>query len=611
MNTAFQDEKYQTAAENALAFLKAQMDAGDFPVQPLFKTNYDEDYTGRVFGTVEMPEDATITYPMYICCDQFYDESYSGVCSGKHQNTGDAAKYLGVEVTTWLDMKYRSAICALHDDGTWRTEVYYKETDYYGTDEDTITRTVTYWYRKDVELNTNGKNGIKGFTLKYYDWLDEDGTVVDVDNLPDTVTTGEKVDGATFQYAKTYTLKPQLRDDTVLDSALPYYADYDAELSILADVEYWIPAEQGGQAAIYYDGDITLDDLQADPPELPQEPEAWIENLIAQPGSQEGELLLTWTSNFPEDCTLTFNGEEQTVSPSVLASGYRTYHATVEAPLGSSYDFTVEGNDCTATGAVDCPDSTVFLLAGDPQLIDEDDAENWYTVEALAGTLGAAEIVCLGDMTDAIVDTTLQETQYRLLAANQTVPVAAIRGNHDKDAHFFGHYGLPNADGGSVADFWYTFNGVLFIALDTNSTDCDYHISVMEQALEQEHDWAVLLTHHSLYSTSQACMTTKVTALREGLTDFILSSDIDFVIAGHEHFFCRTDYPGKLFLTTGTCTGCKYCSADYTDAAWSQVTVDTHVPMYTVMTVADSEVTLETYNLSGDLLDSCTVEKEG
>ncbi|MCC8121061.1 MAG: hypothetical protein LIO42_03540, partial [Oscillospiraceae bacterium] len=159
--------------------------------------------------------------------------------------------------------------------------------------------------------------------------------------------------------------------------------------------------------------------------------------------------------------------------------------------------------------------------------------------------------------------------------------------------------------------FWYTFNGVLFIALDTNSTDCDYHISVMEQALEEAHDWAVLLTHHSLYSTSQACMTTKVTALREGLTDFILSSDIDFVIAGHEHFFCRTDYPGKLFLTTGTCTGCKYCSADYTDAEWSQVTVDTHVPMYTVMTVEDSAVTLDTYNLSGTLLDSCTVEKEG
>ncbi|MCD8331757.1 MAG: hypothetical protein LUB63_04385 [Oscillospiraceae bacterium] len=129
MNTVFQDEKYQQAAEKALAFLKAQMDAGKFEVQPLFKEDYTEEYASRVFGTVEMPESATINYPMYICCDQFYDETYSGVCSGKHQNTGDAAKYLGVEVTTWLDMKYRSAICALHDDGTWRTETYYKETD--------------------------------------------------------------------------------------------------------------------------------------------------------------------------------------------------------------------------------------------------------------------------------------------------------------------------------------------------------------------------------------------------------------------------------------------------------------------------------------------------
>ena len=41
-----------------------------------------------------------------------------------------------------------------------------------------------------------------------------------------------------FLYAKTYTLRPTLIDDTIIDDALPRYADFDASLYVFEDVEY-------------------------------------------------------------------------------------------------------------------------------------------------------------------------------------------------------------------------------------------------------------------------------------------------------------------------------------------------------------------------------------
>ena len=194
-----------------------------------------------------MPKDAKVNYPNYIYCDDFYDEKYVGVCSGKHQNTYPATKNLAVEVTTHTDQKYKSGICPLHNDGTWKTETYYRETDFYGVDG-LETKSITYWYRQDKIINEGGSNGIKGFYLKYYKWLDDEGKEIDVDNLPGSVTkrlapvpidpdTGKPMTEH-FMYAKTYTLRPVLLDDTIIDDALPRYADYDTSLYVFADVEY-------------------------------------------------------------------------------------------------------------------------------------------------------------------------------------------------------------------------------------------------------------------------------------------------------------------------------------------------------------------------------------
>lgn len=606
----FDDKKYKDASEKAVAFIKRQLNVNNYSLFPRLDEDYDDGYKSRIVAHVEMPKDAKVNYPNYIYCDDFYDEKYVGVCSGKHQNTYPATKNLAVEVTTHTDQKYKSGICPLHNDGTWKTETYYRETDFYGVDG-VETKSITYWYRQDKIINEGGSNGIKGFSLKYYKWLDDEGKEIDVDNLPGSVTkrlapvpidpdTGKPMTEH-FMYAKTYTLSPVLLDDTIIDDALPRYADYDTSLYVFADVEYLTETQ-----SIIYDGKVSASDLPSNPPKLTAEPEPFIRDAIVQPYDTKGKLIITWITNFTDNCTLTFGGKSQSIRGSKVADGYYTYHGVIDASLNASHSYTISGKGVSVTKLFSYIDSNRYLLAGDPQLIAEDSSETWYKIQNILSPLPTL-IIGMGDQVDAITDAILRTEQYHMFTEKHSVPIATVRGNHDRNVHFLGHYGFPsNANG---ANFYFKHNGVLFIAIDTNETDCDAHIQFIQNALNKNtYKWAILLTHHSLYSTSQAANTAHVKALREGLTDFIVNqTDICMVIAGHEHFLCRTRYPGKMFFTVPTCTGSKYQAADYPEAPWNQVTDDSKVPMYTIMDVSDDEIVLTTYDIDGNLKDTCKV----
>ena len=607
----FDDEKYKIASDKAINFIRRQMDVNNYTLNPRLNEDYSQTHTGRVLVSVDIPEDATVNYPTYFCCDQFYDETYVGVCRGKHQNLGAAAKKLGVEITTYTDMQYRSNVCALHDDGTWHSELYFKETDYYGI-AGRVTRSETYWYRQDVIINEGGSNGVKGFALKYYSWLDEDGTELDVDNLPGKIVTYYAEDGTItpeatynpyeyFLYAETYTLRPHLVDDTILDNAVPRYADYLASLYIFADVEY-----EAFTASIYYDGVVTLADLPENPIALPEEPVPFIRDAIVQPYAAEGSVIISWITNFPDDCTLTIDDQTHVVSSETIAPGYYTFRVNVELPVGNRYEYIIQGkNDTLLEKSFELPAGTRYLIAGDPQIINEASADNWYRVQNILEPLPAL-IISMGDQVDAIADDLTRTTQYHLFTEEHSVPIATVRGNHDKTDHYFGHFGLPNAEGGNFA---FKHNEVLFIAIDTNNIDYQFHIDFITRMLAaHEYKWAILLMHHSLYSATQAGISDHVNTLRVGLSDFIVNqTDICMILSGHEHQLNRTTFPGKLFFTAPTCTGSKYYTSDNPTAEWNEVVIEQSVPMYTIMDVSDDQITLTTFDIDGKTIDSCSV----
>ena len=627
----FDEEKYREAAQKAYDFIVRQLNVNDYSLFPRMKENYEDSHTSRIFATVDMPADAKVNYPTYIYCDRFYDHEYQGVCTGGHKNTGTARKTLGVEITVWTDAKYRSCICFLHEDGTWRSEQYFRETDYYATgygDSEKIVKYETYWYRHDKIINESGSNGLKGFDLKYYRWVDDNGDEIDPDHFPakevwtdpeyqaaidayeewESLTPEEQAENpmdpperAHFVRAKAYTLRPELMDDTVIDDAIPKYADYDTVQYVYADVEYKTEAQ-----SIIYDGEVSAADLPDTAPELPDLPEPFIRDAIVQPGAVKGQLIITWITNFTDDRTLVFGGNTYTVSGDSVAAGYYTYHATVSAALDQTHQYTISANGVSLTKSFSYPDSSRFLVVGDPQITIPQTADTWYQIQNILDPLPTM-IVSMGDQVDAITDAILRTEQYHEFTAQQTVPIATVRGNHDRDVNFLGHYGLPNA---SAGNWHFVHNGVLFIEIDSNVSDVVFHRQFITQALQTEHTWAVLLMHHSMYSTSSRALNNSTSALRNSLTGFIVDeTDIDLVMAGHEHFLSHTTYPGKLFFTCATCTGSKYYTADNKDVEWSQVTIDTKVPKYTVMDVTDTLLTLRTYDLSGTMLDMCTVTK--
>lgn len=627
----FDEEKYREAAQKAYDFIVRQLNVNDYSLFPRMKENYEDSHTSRIFATVDMPADAKVNFPTYIYCDRFYDHEYQGVCTGGHKNTGTARKTLGVEITVFTDAKYRSCICFLHEDGTWRSEQYFRETDYYATgygDSEKIVKYETYWYRHDKIINESGSNGLKGFDLKYYRWVDDNGDEIDPDHFPakevwtdpeyqaaidayeewEQLTPEEQAENpmdpperAHFVRAKAYTLRPELMDDTVIDDAIPKYADYDTIQYVYADVEYKTEAQ-----SIIYDGEVSASDLPDTAPELPDLPEPFIRDAIVQPGAVKGQLIITWITNFTDDCTLDFGGNTYTVSGDSAAAGYYTYHATVSAALDQTHQYTISANGVSLTKSFSYPDSSRFLVVGDPQITIPQTADTWYQIQNILDPLPTM-IVSMGDQVDAITDAILRTEQYHEFTAQQTVPIATVRGNHDRDVNFLGHYGLPNA---SAGNWHFVHNGVLFIEIDSNVSDVVFHRQFITQALQTEHTWAILLMHHSMYSTSSRALNNSTSALRNSLTGFIVDeTDIDLVMAGHEHFLSHTTYPGKLFFTCATCTGSKYYTADNKDVEWSQVTIDTKVPKYTVMDVTDTLLTLRTYDLSGTMLDMCTVTK--
>ncbi|HJF76579.1 MAG TPA: metallophosphoesterase, partial [Brevibacterium linens] len=300
--------------------------------------------------------------------------------------------------------------------------------------------------------------------------------------------------------------------------------------------------------------------------------------------------------------------------------------------VGSEEDGFTEVQQFT-TGDVGGDDE--FLVFGDPQVGagggDPDDAAGWdRTLSSAAATADDPSFFySLGDQVNSAGNQE-QYAQYLAPEATRTIPQATTIGNHDVSSKAYEqHFNRPNVSqdhgGGGVitsgGDYWFIEEGVLFLNINSNSSDMDAHAEFIDEVVAEHGDqarWTVLGFHHSIYSTATHWNDLDVKRLRKAIPPVAARNDIDLVVSGHDHIYNRTflmDGEGKpvegseagaeeekedgqtLYLTLTSSSGSKFY--DYVPGLdWEGKSVHNDIPAFTRVQVSDEALRATTYEVA-------------
>lgn len=277
-----------------------------------------------------------------------------------------------------------------------------------------------------------------------------------------------------------------------------------------------------------------------------------------------------------------------------------------------------------------------FLVFGDPQVGagggDPDDATGWdrTLTSAVETAQDPSFFYSLGDQVNSAGSQDEYE-QYLAPEETRTIPQATTIGNHDVGSKSYEqHFNRPNVSaehggGGLITsggDYWFIDSGVLFININSNSSDMDAHADFIDEVVDEHGDqarWTVLGFHHSIYSTATHWDDLDVKRLRKAIPPVAARNDIDLVVSGHDHIFNRTflmDGEGKrvagsdagaeeekekekgqtLYLTLTSSSGSKFY--DYVPGLdWEGRSIHNGVPAFTRVRVSDDALRATTYEV--------------
>ena len=303
-------------------------------------------------------------------------------------------------------------------------------------------------------------------------------------------------------------------------------------------------------------------------------------------GADESQHNLTWYSNAEKDSAV------QVVLTSDMADGC--------FPLSGAAEFRAKKNVSTITGwnifettitglkpsnkyvyrmgndeegwskmysfATQRPGDFSFLFAGDPQIATARNEAQWTHAlnKAISEFPNTCFLLMPGDHVDTPTDKTVMEQEYKRFFSPEilrSLPMATTRGNHEMtmgDAaafdphreHFNNQPNLSlNPNGAPFGEqYWYTYNGVLFISLDFGSIYVQtnrpaYYASAkafMAEVIAQNQDakWTVVFTHYSLFASGTSYAAQKT--ITSDMAPVFSELEVDVVLTGHDHFYTRT-----------------------------------------------------------------------
>lgn len=241
----------------------------------------------------------------------------------------------------------------------------------------------------------------------------------------------------------------------------------------------------------------------------------------------------------------------------------------------------------------------------------------------------AAFMLFAGDLVSKSTDDYWSEFFYAggwMLGSLPAVPTA---GNHEYNKngdkrvfsnHWNNIFGMPqNPPTKEYQDrsYWFDYQGVRFISIDSptlnkDNKDLQTILSWLENTLKSNpNKWTIVFTHYPIYSCSAG---RNSESYRNLLRPILEKHGVDMVLQGHDHTYCRGFNEANI---TGTVknpplyvvsvSGPKMYELN--ENVWSDVNgKDTQ--LYQNITVDNSTLYFDSYDVTGKVFDSFRVEKD-
>ena len=226
--------------------------------------------------------------------------------------------------------------------------------------------------------------------------------------------------------------------------------------------------------------------------------------------------------------------------------------------------------------------------------------------------------------------------------ALKDLPVATIIGNHDSSSNAYAqHFNIANESteyGTTTAggDYWFTYGNALFMMLNTNDLSTAEHKAFMEDAIAANPnvEWKIVSFHQSIYTVASH-YNNDGTSRREELVPVFDELDIDVVLMGHDHVYCRTymmdglvpmtdaaiydkadyssitDPEGTLYVTANSGSGSKHYGIK-TDVQFPYAAVQNQerIPNVSKVSVSEKQFTITTYRTTDmSVVDTFTINR--
>ncbi|WP_415297305.1 fibronectin type III domain-containing protein [Cellulosimicrobium sp. SJTW-1] len=507
--------------------------------------------------------------------------------------------------------------------------------------EGTTTDVPTFFFRTDVELTAADLDGVPAFEGEI---VYDDAAIVYV-NGEEVVRLGD--------------------DDRKITENLQYHGNGRTDPvtgTFVVPADAFEPGENTISVALYQDAP-TSSDIYLDVRSLvPTHGE--VRDVALNVGADETQANVAWFSTLPGAGEVQWARADETggevdwrtaaTSSSrsgAAADGATYHHATLTGLVeDTAYVYRV-GSAATGWSAPSTFTTGTFgdefsaLFVGDAQVGASgnaaNDAARWA---ANLDTMterhpDTAFLISAGDQ----VENAGSSQQYAgFLAPRQMreLRFAVQDGNHDTASALYDqHFAMPNLSTEQRRDYWYAYNNVLVVAIDSNdssTTQIAGHEAFLRDVVGTHgdaYDWVVVTFHHSLYSQAFHSRDTDVVRLREALSPVFSDLGVDLVLAGHDHIYTRSylmegatpvvpaaapaegdvltpDDGQVLYLTGNSSSGSKFYDFDGAKpwtARWEQ----SREASYSDLDVTPTSLTVTTYATGSQrVVDRVTLQRE-